>query len=77
MPTTRTPPHRLTGRGDHGPNHSSAHRARRWSPNIRNQVLAKKTIGRVRIVDEPPTEGQLGRRTATSDDLRAWDTSSS
>ncbi|MET9914847.1 DUF6879 family protein [Streptomyces sp. NPDC006476] len=30
-----------------------------WSQNIRRQVKAGKTIGRVRIVDEPPTEGQL------------------
>ncbi|WP_037616488.1 DUF6879 family protein [Streptomyces aureus] len=30
-----------------------------WSRNIRAQVLAGKTVGRVRIVDEPPTEGQL------------------
>ncbi|MEV0472789.1 DUF6879 family protein [Streptomyces prunicolor] len=30
-----------------------------WSRNIRRQVIAGKTVGRVRIVDEPPTEGQL------------------
>lgn len=47
-----------------------------WSQNIRNQVLAGKTIGRVRIVDEPPTEGQLflladsPRNTAAGEDIR-------
>ncbi|MEU5894520.1 DUF6879 family protein [Streptomyces sp. NPDC047461] len=47
-----------------------------WSQNIRRQVLAGKTIGRVRIVDEPPTEGQLflltdsPRNTAAGEDIR-------
>ncbi|MER7927047.1 DUF6879 family protein [Streptomyces sp. NPDC096057] len=47
-----------------------------WSRNIRRQVLAGKTIGRVRIVDEPPTEGQLflladsPRNTAAGEDIR-------
>ncbi|WP_217545553.1 DUF6879 family protein [Streptomyces sp. GbtcB6] len=47
-----------------------------WSKNIRHQVLADKTIGRVRIVDEPPTEGQLflladsPRNTAAGEDIR-------
>ncbi|MFJ3794918.1 DUF6879 family protein [Streptomyces sp. NPDC090088] len=47
-----------------------------WSRNIRAQVLADKTIGRVRIVDEPPTEGQLfllidsPRNTAAGEDIR-------
>ncbi|MER6421154.1 DUF6879 family protein [Streptomyces sp. NPDC001137] len=30
----------------------------KWSQNIRLQVQAGETIGRVRIGDEPPTEGQ-------------------
>ncbi|WP_055525851.1 DUF6879 family protein [Streptomyces graminilatus] len=30
-----------------------------WSRNIRTQTAAGKTIGRVRIVDQPPTTGQL------------------
>ncbi|MER6329259.1 DUF6879 family protein [Streptomyces sp. NPDC001034] len=47
-----------------------------WSRNIRNQTLAGKSIGRVRIVDEPPTEGQLflladsPRNTAAGEDIR-------
>lgn len=47
-----------------------------WSRNIRRQVLAGKTVGRVRIVDEPPTEGQLflladsPRGTAAGEDIR-------
>ncbi|OPG03063.1 hypothetical protein B1R27_30055 [Streptomyces sp. GKU 895] len=47
-----------------------------WSQNIRRQVLAGKTIGRVRVVDEPPTEGQLflladsPRNTAAGEDIR-------
>lgn len=47
-----------------------------WSQNIRRQVLAGKTVGRVRIVDEPPTEGQLflltdsPRNTAAGEDIR-------
>jgi hypothetical protein len=47
-----------------------------WSRNIRAQTLAGKTIGRVRIVDEPPTEGQLFlladslRNTAAGEDIR-------
>lgn len=47
-----------------------------WSRNIRRQVLAGKTIGRVRVVDEPPTEGQLflladsPRNTAAGEDIR-------
>ncbi len=47
-----------------------------WSQNICRQVLAGKTIGRVRIVDEPPTEGQLflltdsPRNTAAGEDIR-------
>lgn len=47
-----------------------------WSRNIRRQVLAGKTVGRVRIVDEPPTEGQLflladsPRSTAAGEDIR-------
>jgi hypothetical protein len=47
-----------------------------WSRNIRRQVLADKTVGRVRIVDEPPSEGQLflladsPRNTAAGEDIR-------
>ncbi|MDT0469111.1 DUF6879 family protein [Streptomyces gibsoniae] len=47
-----------------------------WSRNIRRQVLAYKTVGRVRIIDEPPTEGQLflladsPRNTAAGEDIR-------
>ncbi|MFE0819182.1 DUF6879 family protein [Streptomyces sp. NPDC058847] len=47
-----------------------------WSQNIRAQVAAGKTIGRVRILDEPPTEGQLflladsPRNTAAGEDIR-------
>jgi len=47
-----------------------------WSQNIRRQVLAGKTISRVRIIDEPPTEGQLflladsPRNTAAGEDIR-------
>ncbi|MGQ4358581.1 DUF6879 family protein [Streptomyces sp. SAS_272] len=47
-----------------------------WSRNIRRQVIAGKEIGRVRIVDEPPTEGQLflladsPRGTAAGEDIR-------
>ncbi|MBK3572571.1 hypothetical protein JHN63_01780 [Streptomyces sp. MBT65] len=47
-----------------------------WSRNIRRQVLAGKTVGRVRIVDEPPTQGQLflladsPRGTAAGEDIR-------
>ncbi|MFF3518459.1 DUF6879 family protein [Streptomyces sp. NPDC002573] len=47
-----------------------------WSRNIRRQVLADKTVGRVRIIDEPPTEGQLflladsPRNTAAGEDIR-------
>jgi len=47
-----------------------------WSRNIRRQVLAGKTVGRVRIIDEPPTEGQLflladsPRNTAAGEDIR-------
>ncbi|MEV5434470.1 DUF6879 family protein [Streptomyces sp. NPDC052682] len=47
-----------------------------WSQNIRRQVAAGKRIGRVRVVDEPPTEGQLflladsPRNTAAGEDIR-------
>jgi hypothetical protein len=47
-----------------------------WSRNIRTQTLAGKSVGRVRIVDEPPTEGQLflladsPRNTAAGEDIR-------
>ena len=47
-----------------------------WSRNIRRQVLAGKTVGRVRIVDEPATEGQLflladsPRGTAAGEEIR-------
>lgn len=47
-----------------------------WLRNIRRQVLAGKTIGRVRIVDEPPTGGPLFlladslRNTAAVEDIR-------
>ncbi|MEU3342688.1 DUF6879 family protein [Streptomyces sp. NPDC006668] len=47
-----------------------------WSRNIRSQTLAGKSIGRVRIVDEPPTQGQLflladsPRNTAAGEDIR-------
>ncbi|MFF9403832.1 DUF6879 family protein [Streptomyces sp. NPDC014744] len=30
-----------------------------WCQNIRRQTAAGKYVGRVRIVDTPPTEGQL------------------
>lgn len=30
-----------------------------WCTNIRRQTAAGKTVGRVRVVDNPPTEGQL------------------
>ncbi|MFG3085143.1 DUF6879 family protein [Streptomyces parvulus] len=47
-----------------------------WCRNIRAQVAAGKTIGRVRILDEPPTEGQLflladsPRTTSAGEDIR-------
>ncbi|MFJ9538774.1 DUF6879 family protein [Streptomyces sp. NPDC101225] len=47
-----------------------------WSRNIRTQTLAGKSVGRVRIVDEPPTEGQLflladsPRNMAAGEDIR-------
>lgn len=30
-----------------------------WCTNIRRQTAAGKTVGRVRVVDDPPTQGQL------------------
>lgn len=47
-----------------------------WSANIRTQTAAGKTIGRVRIVDQPPTTGQLflltdaPRNAAAGEDMR-------
>ncbi|MEU9570911.1 DUF6879 family protein [Streptomyces massasporeus] len=47
-----------------------------WSRNIRAQTAAGKTIGRVRIVDQPPTAGQLflltdaPRNAAAGEDMR-------
>lgn len=47
-----------------------------WSQNIRTQTEAGKTIGRVRIVDQQPTTGQLflltdaPRNAAAGEDMR-------
>jgi hypothetical protein len=47
-----------------------------WSRNIHTQTAAGKTIGRVRIVDQPPTTGQLflltdaPRNAAAGEDMR-------
>jgi hypothetical protein len=47
-----------------------------WSQNIRAQTSAGKTMGRVRIVDNPPSEGQLflladaPRNAAAGEDMR-------